>query len=285
MVKQNIVGPLREQSDWEQQDENRLGFIKNKPKNIATVNDIDEAMAMAKKYTDSQRLGYEENKEIVWDGDTTGKIILEEMFVRVSEEPIDLSCVNVVTLKTGDSSLTIKKEHLTIANIDDGNTIGLFLGDEPFVVTIQKDFFNEEMGSNYYKGTYFVGNNSSFISCASLSELKTIDPKFLPSGSGGGIPTVVISTTITVGHHIVDLTTEESDNLQKAFDTRTPCFILAEATDVGAISGVPLTFYGDSAMMLYANIEGAQFNLCFSPTYNGIDQEYLGWTASLTIIE
>lgn len=31
MAKQNIVGPLREQSDWEQQNENRLGFIKNKP--------------------------------------------------------------------------------------------------------------------------------------------------------------------------------------------------------------------------------------------------------------
>ena len=31
MAKQNILGPLREQSDWNQQDENRLGYIKNKP--------------------------------------------------------------------------------------------------------------------------------------------------------------------------------------------------------------------------------------------------------------
>ena len=71
-----ITGALREQSDWEQQDENRLGFIKNKPKNIATVNDINEATAIAKAYTNKTMdfiSDTESVTEITWDGNTANR--------------------------------------------------------------------------------------------------------------------------------------------------------------------------------------------------------------------
>jgi uncharacterized protein YjdB len=105
MVKQNIVGALREQSDWEQQDENRLGFIKNKPfydnRKIAPLAiKIDELTELESANLDENPIwkcsNHAPTKEefigatvtILTDGMTTETILTQEMLIEEDGLPL-----------------------------------------------------------------------------------------------------------------------------------------------------------------------------------------------------
>jgi hypothetical protein len=141
-----IIGALREQSDWEQQDENRLGFIKNKPKNIATVDDINEAMTMAKAYADSLQGGSRDvfellpSTEITFnraeDGDTVAFVWQHPQVFSVSKRFIENGCVAQIVF---DGTL-YEYEISTYPYINLGNLV--LFGEEdngvPFAFVLQE---------------------------------------------------------------------------------------------------------------------------------------------------
>ena len=232
------------------------------------------AVAMAKKYTDSQRLGYEETKELVWDGDTTGKVILEEIYVRVSEEPIDLT--KIVSFILSGIQIDASNSECNVVSMDEYTTT-LSLGEAPMIVSITEDHYVEDVGSTYYKGTYFLQG----VTAVEMHELKTIDPKYLPVG--GGLPFVEITSAAypiaerkasedTVA---VPVSAVESEKLTNAASQGLPV-IIKFTGDMGEEGQVPLcyVFNNMSAFFLETRSPYNELNLSFA-CHDGVNW-YMG---------
>lgn len=172
-------------------------------------------LALAKKYTDSQRLGYEENKEIVWDGNTAGKYIIEEVLALVSTVPMDLTSVERVTINNGlNEYITYDNSVLTVAELDE-NKSALMVGEFSLVVSVTKNYFLE--GTEYKTGTYLYFKNAEYVSKVETKEtIHTINPKFLP---GVCLPVVELSTTLSPG---ASFTEEENAKLNAIWESGTP---------------------------------------------------------------
>jgi len=181
MTKQNITGPLREQSDWNQQDENRLGYIKNKPFYDA-------------RQTTSLTLEWD---GIIGDRETT--TMLNDTYVKLSEMTPTLE-----EIKKGNFHLYLSTngatEYPMTYALDGTSTMGvaldaIYLDNEyktPYLVVAREHI--EIEGLSFSPGIYVAYGETTideqeikmFISRVHFpevftGELKTLDPKFLPS--------------------------------------------------------------------------------------------------------
>ena len=132
-------------------------------------------LALAKQYTDSQRLGYVEGQEpIIWDGDTTGKSVIElgaQLLVQIAPEVLDLTTASRVVARkkstTGDVAIIDAEggkvryeymEHLGIGSLSvfNGDNSGASLVFSCALVATKdvEDFGGT--GINIPKGTYLV---------------------------------------------------------------------------------------------------------------------------------
>ena len=206
--KNNIVGPLRDQSDWEQTNENRLGFIKNKP------------------FYDTRKTA---PLTIEWDGNTEGKesfhgtIFGDNIFYKISEnvpsyEEFLQGEGTVYLSATGEEGLTqetsfslTETQKLTDSN---GNTmwytvvldgVGLIVTPNSFVsaeLEIMRGIWAVRIHESYDDGvTVNCFIKSLHFPAVTAGELKTIDPKYLPNETaiikandfGIDIPTIGMS--------------------------------------------------------------------------------------------
>ena len=178
MIKQNIVGPLRDQSDWEQTNEHRLGFIKNKP-----FYDTRETAPLS----------------IEWDGEIDGR----EIYVRENGWFTDVKVSNltpsVEEMLAGDCFVVnAGEEYQEMASEEpiieeDGAIVG-FMGQ--YIQVVYDDNNSLGLSKGIWFGKWATGFGNVYTSHLRLptyttGELKTIDPKYLPNGGGSGMPLII----------------------------------------------------------------------------------------------
>ena len=148
-------------------------------------------------YTNSQRLCYEEQAVLTFDGDATGKHIIpisdNANYIRISDAALDLATVVSYELTARDangtvSSGTFGKDMFTVEETpmgEDMSIVGqiLLLQGENEVICSIPDDVDEYM----LKGTYVIlehddtVNADWWISKITTETIHTIDPKYLPS--------------------------------------------------------------------------------------------------------
>jgi hypothetical protein len=138
-------------------------------------------LAMAKTYTD-QKAGYAEENKITVDGSGERFDILgsgSATYVKVSDEPIDLSHVDRIDYKDLINKVegTVTKENLNYVSI--GGIEGVSVGDNELAV-VYSFKANNELAPELV-GTYAVYYLIAFYT----ETIHTIDPKFLPPMSNG----------------------------------------------------------------------------------------------------
>jgi hypothetical protein len=190
-----ITGPLREQSDWAQNDEHRLGFIKNKP------------------FYDNRK---SEPLTIEWDGNTKNK---ESFYLATNQSTYYKISENVPSYDevlqgegtfyvnaTGEEGSTQEipfslVETTTEITDSNGNNVWMVeVVDGVALIIVPNSFVLGEVEATrgiwafhaheaYEDGTVvdlFIKN--LFFPSITTGELKTIDPKYLPSGSTSATP-------------------------------------------------------------------------------------------------
>lgn len=182
-----ITGPLREQSDWEQQDENRLGFIKNKP--FYDTRKIEELTLRVDLTTFTKEDVIATNvikiSDVVPTADelaqVTTRIYMEGELI-VEYEPKG-EVTKEGPFYGANGLLLIQEETQFVTSI---LTPGLY-------IPMQEEDFEQIKGMEAGYCIY-----EFYFPSITTGELKTIDPKFLPSG-GGGIPIIDISDIVSLG--------------------------------------------------------------------------------------
>ena len=197
-----ITGALREQSDWAQQNENRLGFIKNKP------------------FYDTRKT---EPLTIEWDGETEGKTSVSffgATYMKVAETTPTLDEIT-------QGSFTIKnliEDPIKMQHVLDFSAqlpaVGVFSNEDvnttPVIFVALEDC--EYDGVKIEKGIYSIRGVSDGVSAyvnwlyfpsVTTGELKTIDPKFLPSG-GGDIEHIYVHNANGYGLYYAASNTEDN---------------------------------------------------------------------------
>lgn len=135
-------------------------------------------LALAKKYTD-EKAGYSEQNVFTFDGNTDGKLVVNNM-VRVSTKKIDATTAVSVTGMAGGVEQTIEKENMTI---EDG-----VLSFQGLCFVLCSNGEDEE----YPVGVYVLATEEMYVSRVEFAEtIHTIDPKFIP---GAVLPVVELST-------------------------------------------------------------------------------------------
>lgn len=155
-------------------------------------------LAMAKAYTDSQRLGHVESKQITYDGNGEKKDSLIEglSVVKISDTLLDLSTVRRVVMKYHDGmEYVIGKENL-VALEESGVMILAGYGEKPLVLSAQKN-----NGAGLPDGLYVVDavdeNGESYhVSLIETETIVPIDPKYLP---GVCLPVVELNIDALIG--------------------------------------------------------------------------------------
>lgn len=132
-------------------------------------------LALAKKYTDSQRLAHiTPGTKLTFDGNREGLEVFEddESYVYISTNTYDLNCVESFVLHIGNVSGTVAKGDFYVEGVADAQE--LFLTDEgitvPMVLSIQG------------MGTVILATDASYVSEITFAEtIHTIDPKYIPT--------------------------------------------------------------------------------------------------------
>lgn len=166
-------------------------------------------LAMAKKYTD-EKAGYSEQNVFTFDGNTDGKLVVNNM-VRVSTKKIDATTAVSVTGMAGGVEKTIVKENMTI---EDG-----VLSFQGLCFVLCSNGEDEE----YPVGVYVLATEEMYVSRVEFAEtIHTIDPKFIP---GVVLPVVEIATEIPTNGELAMLTAEETAAIQAVIDLEMPAVI------------------------------------------------------------
>ena len=198
-------------------------------------------LAMAKKYADSQRLGYVTEVTVMLDADTEIDDDMGGSFVGI--EPAD------------ENMLEAGKSYTVTTDSGTYTAVCSALGDSSFVVGNAKVFGLVDTGESFgvflfYESSNWVFlcldyNGGSHMRVAEVGAVHTIDPKYLP------------------GAEIIDMTEATSVEIPLAFAEeikanalagKTPCAIKAALTTGGdPIIAVPnASQVGDGTVKLYA---------------------------------
>lgn len=140
--------------------------------------EMNSTLEEAKKYTDSQRLGYTEPNVLTFDGNPDN--IVNEYMVKISDNVYDLNSIVSITFQMGDK--TNKFDKSVIIHNDE-----LSVGTEeyPAMVASFGDVVANILGIE--PGTYFFysvdpeSNEKYYVSRVEFAEtVHQIDPKFIP---------------------------------------------------------------------------------------------------------
>lgn len=155
-------------------------------------------LAAAKKYTDSQRLGYTETvkKTITWDGNTEGKLAIpaENMLAyKVSDTPIKITQDNIKRIRFSNDSVKIDGYVVQSQTAENGATMSAVIGIMGMVTgqlaAVAYDDIYVDGDLIIEKGVYFgMGyNGKDYISILETEEevIHKVDPKYLPEGGVG----------------------------------------------------------------------------------------------------
>lgn len=162
-------------------------------------------LAMAKGYTDKQRLAYAEgeNQIITFDGDTTGKSVVGN-YVKVSNNTPDLNTLVKMTYTRVPDNGTVTTSETTKSSIVVTETeYGQFVSENnsvPYVKAFKKPYDGYEVGLY----TYCIRNNREesidyYAPLEFAETVHTIDPKYLPNDTIDfapydlGIPAIVLA--------------------------------------------------------------------------------------------
>ena len=182
MVKQNVVGPLRDQSDWEQQDENRLGFIKNKP--FYDARKIEEHK-MPIQYTETPL--------------SVGKECFKEYFgsqfvyfyklsdIAPSYEEFRNVELEIIDAEGQTNRLKLSEEYVFFTDESDGITMYVATTDAATFATfagiggVYAVLDNENGESEFADVMAEMGISANLVLSRAKGELKTLDEKFIPN--------------------------------------------------------------------------------------------------------
>lgn len=148
-------------------------------------------LALAKQYTDNQRLAYAEGQHLItWDGDEEGKFIIpmgdNNSLVRVSENIIDLSkAVKVVSKTIIDNETAGTQERTDFEFYSEYPLNSLDTSGGMLVMTCAEDA-DLGFGFTTLKGTYMMmgrfDSMKMFVSEILFAEtIHPIDPKYIPA--------------------------------------------------------------------------------------------------------
>ena len=153
------------------------------------------------KFLPAGGVGYDNSKVITWDGDITGKHQIGGNFCKVMDDMLDLESITRVVWSVNDGSTL----EFTDFKIDRNEEIsGLLylvpMAGGPRLVLISDGSYSPDIP----KGTYLVVTSLVWTSRVEYTDIKTIEPKFLPVGGVGSAKTAVrslLDTTMTVGQY------------------------------------------------------------------------------------
>lgn len=183
-------------------------------------------LALAKQYTDSQKLAYTEGGgSLIWDGNTEGKEVYNENFVRVSTKALDLNEIATVTLSENGEVTTIAASE---GNVIVDNGASLFIADVPLIISVSvagtADFAYFDVGTYLFT----TPEADAYVSSVTFKEtIHPIDPKYLP---GVCLPVVELSTVIAESG--TALTEAESAALTEAYESGLPIVCKFSQEDV-----------------------------------------------------
>lgn len=160
--------PKQVQSDWEQNDSTSVDYIKNRP-----------------FYEDA-------SISIEWDGDTTGKTSVSDVFYLVSSDTPSvedlIGCTLTVHTDSGEENSEVITETMIFQPAD--NVIEL----ADIIYVALED--GAGVGTDVFptKGTYFLKYGNAYIVSLFKGTLKKLDPKFIDMNS---LPKEVLKITVT----------------------------------------------------------------------------------------
>ena len=221
----------------------------------------------------------DETVTIEWDGDSTGKVtVLDGQLVKVSDltpEPTELIGGTIAEYLGGGHSreYPITEEDLEdnraygvpVLIVEGMTTTGFYVAYEPFSTTLDGvDITVTE------PGVYFINYRSLgldlYIKQLTYNSIKKLDPKFLPEGVGGGLPTLEFTTTFT--SESTELTAEETAAVFEFFSKRSP-FVGVFDDERGVLHS--LVF---NSIHIQDYDLGSYIAMCFGEMWNGQLFEY-----------
>lgn len=164
----------------------------------------EEILAKINQLKRNGGVGYTEGgrKTITRKSDDLVTILGDIQAEKVSNVPIDLNTVESMHIQTGKSFLDVQKSGFFMTA--DAGIQGISLADAemPYIISIFED-----MPDVANKGTYIPvykaedgATNCCMFFAYNEETIHTIDPKYLPAGSGGGgLPVVELSLSVEEG--------------------------------------------------------------------------------------
>lgn len=162
---------------------------------------IEELRKIVEKSANNVRKNCIQNNSVTFDGDITGRPILFDRYVRLSENAISFNAVKQFTLfSSGDGEHVHSKDKIEYGDMGHGMA-GWAVDDTPYILTLT-DGFTED-GIFYPPGTYglFYKDDTLHVYVSSIEG--TIDPKFIPGAplfdlTEMGLPTVELGSMAMV---------------------------------------------------------------------------------------
>ena len=182
--------------------------------------------------------------EITWDGVVGDRETFDDgTLVKVSDEILSKEMLEKGTIYIGNgtgayeisqcSGFVVESEDIPVFSVSPSSA--------DWIVCIYEDF--DLAGAHYTKGVYFktMGEGVAWVEKLLIpnatGELKTIDPKFLPSGGGALLyPTAIVIDTPILTDEMSALSENEGQAIKQTDGQ--PFFVLFNNTPVGQISGV-----------------------------------------------
>jgi hypothetical protein len=170
-------------------------------------------LAMAKTYTDSQRLAHTDpSVTLSWDGDESNNEIVRIegfRFVKVSNDPYDLN--RAASLTIGNVTVELRSGEYLVQT-ENGNSMLMSVnGSTVWAISMEDDD-----NVDFTKGTWLL---TAYTAITFAETVHPIDPKYL---GGAALPVVELTTTFANG---ADLTEKEDKLLKAAWERNTPVVI------------------------------------------------------------
>lgn len=214
---------------------------------------------------------YDESVTIEWDGNIEGKVtVADGLFVKVSDLTPEPSELMGGILTEGGSSATITADSITDCRADG---FALVYTGEAFAV-IYEDNCNVEGVDFAEKGVYAYAE----IGACSLTyeAVKKLDPKFLPEGVGGGLPTIEFTTVITEGATLTETEISALGAVKEAGTLFVAKMTIALGeqlvpvqSTVDALTGLDIMEVGFTGLQYVALIMGGAIGVLFSNIDDG----------------
>lgn len=179
-------------------------------------------LAMARAYTNSQRIAYSEgeSKTLTWDGDTTNvEDLIDVSAVKLTDDLVDLNTASSVTLKLFDGGTeTLKKDQFLVVE-EDGAQLLVFPDDERVLLISIPAEVEGVNGTGLYVHLHEPDIYRFESVTIGTEVIHPIDPKFLP---GVCLPVVELETEIIPDGSNIELTEAEGNALTATVATGLP---------------------------------------------------------------